>query len=211
MLSFLKSPCKGSNVRVKTQDAPGTLSDPIPIERGLRQGCPASPILLNIVIFDIFDGIEGLGFEVPGCVDMLDSRQPVRVPGQLLAHDAVGLAPPLDILDAMFARFSQWAEKKFRVMALGRHSDAFALREQADRWRLGGERAPIVYGCRYLLGELKNPYFSMRNIAGDGVKKSRRADEALDSVLGGRNIPINIRTSVLETCILPVLTYGCEV
>ena len=30
-------------------------------------------------------------------------------------------------------------------------------------------------------------------------------------MLGGRDIPINVRTSVLKTCILPVLTYGCEV
>jgi hypothetical protein len=51
----------------------------------------------------------------------------------------------------------------------------------------------------------------MQNIVGDRVNKSRRAVEALDSVLGGRDIPINVRTSVLRTCILPVLTYGCEV
>jgi hypothetical protein len=51
----------------------------------------------------------------------------------------------------------------------------------------------------------------MRNVVGDRVKKSRRAIEALESVLVGRDIPINVRTSVLKTCILPVLTYGCEV
>jgi hypothetical protein len=50
------------------------------------------------------------------------------------------------------------------------------------------------------------------NIAGPlAVKRSRRAVEALDSVLGGRDIPIHVRTSMLKTCILPVLTYGCEV
>jgi hypothetical protein len=51
-------------------------------------------------------------------------------------------------------------------MALGRHSDAVALREQAD------------------IG---------------------------NSVLGGRDIPVNVRALVLKTCILPVLTHGCEV
>jgi hypothetical protein len=49
------------------------------------------------------------------------------------------------------------------------------------------------------------------NIVGDRVKQCRRAVESLDSVLGGRDIPINVRTSVLKTCILPVLTYGCKV
>jgi biotin operon repressor len=48
----------------------------------------------------------------------------------------------------------------------------------------------------------------MRNIVGDRVEKSRRAVEALVSVLEGRGIPINVRTSMLMTRIVPVLTYG---
>jgi hypothetical protein len=96
------------------------------------------------------------------------------------------------------------------VMALGRLSDVVAVREQADRWHLGGERVPIVPEYRYL-GALINSDLSMRNIVGDRVKKSRRAIEALDSVLGGPGIHVNVRHSVLKTCILPVLTYGCEV
>jgi hypothetical protein len=51
---------------------------------------------------------EGLGCEVSGCVDMLDSRQPLRVPGQLFADNTVGLAPSLEILHDMFAHFSHW-------------------------------------------------------------------------------------------------------
>jgi hypothetical protein len=113
-LSFLKALSRDSNAQVKTDEDPCALSDPIPIERGLRQGCPSSLILFNIFINDIFDGIEGLGCVVPGCVGMLDSRQPLRVPGQLFADDyTVGLAPSLDNLDAMLAHFSQWAEDHY--------------------------------------------------------------------------------------------------
>jgi hypothetical protein len=107
VLSFLKALYRNSTVQVKIGEAPGILSDPIPRERGLRQGCPTSPILFNILINDILDGIEGLGCEVPGCVDMLDSKQPLRVPGQLFADDTVALAPSLHNLHAMFAHFSQ--------------------------------------------------------------------------------------------------------
>jgi hypothetical protein len=89
---------------------------------------------------------------------MLDSTQKLKVPGQLFADDTVGLAPSLDNLLAMFAHFSQWAEdhymgfgvKKCGVMALDHHSEVVALREQTDRWQLGGERVPIVYEYRYL-------------------------------------------------------------
>jgi hypothetical protein len=63
------------------------------------------------------------------------------------------------------------------------------------------------------LGALINSDLSLQNIiVGDMVLKSMRAVEALDFVLGGRDIPINVRTSVLiKSRIVPVLTYGCEV
>jgi hypothetical protein len=145
-LSFLEALYRDSIVQVKTGEAPGILSDPILIERELRQGCLTSPILFHILIHYVFDGIQGLGCEVAGCIDMLDSRQSLRVPGQLFADDTVGLALSLDNLHAIFVPFSQWSEdhcmgfgvKKCGVMALGRHSGEVVLREQDDRWQLGG-------------------------------------------------------------------------
>jgi hypothetical protein len=51
----------------------------------------------------------------------------------------------------------------------------------------------------------------MRNILGDKVEENRCAVEAPESVLGGRDILIDVRTSVVKPCLLPVLTYGCEI
>jgi hypothetical protein len=53
-LSFIKALYRDSTVQVKTGEAPGILSDPIPIGRGLRQGCPASPILFNLYVLMIY-------------------------------------------------------------------------------------------------------------------------------------------------------------
>ena len=61
------------------------------------------------------------------------------------ADDTVGFAPSLDNLHAICAHFPNgprttlWdSELKCGVMALGRHSDAVPLREQDERWQLGG-------------------------------------------------------------------------
>jgi hypothetical protein len=51
----------------------------------------------------------------------------------------------------------------------------------------------------------------MRNIVSGRFENSRRVVKVLDVVLGGRDMPINVRTSVLTTFIAPVLTYGREV
>jgi hypothetical protein len=94
---------------------------------------------------------------VPGCVDMLDSGQPLRVPGKLFADDTMGLAQSLDNLHAMFAPFSLWAEdhymgfafKKCGVMALGRHSDVVTLREEV--W--GMDSTSGVNGLQTILNQ----------------------------------------------------------
>jgi hypothetical protein len=95
MLSFiLKALYRDSIVQVKSGEAPGILSDTIHVHMGLRQGCSSTtPILFYIsenIVSDIVYLIEGLGCEVPCCVDVLDSRQLLRVPCQSFADDTVG-------------------------------------------------------------------------------------------------------------------------
>ena len=69
MLSFLRALYRDSAFRVGTGAAPGILSSPIFLCRGLRQGCPASPIQFNFLINDAFEGVDHLGCEVPGSLD----------------------------------------------------------------------------------------------------------------------------------------------
>ncbi|OMJ21473.1 LINE-1 retrotransposable element ORF2 protein, partial [Smittium culicis] len=58
------------------------VSNPSEYLCGVRQGCPASPILFDFFINDIFKGVRGV--RVPGLTS--------RIPGLLFADDAVLLA-----------------------------------------------------------------------------------------------------------------------
>ncbi|OMJ11556.1 LINE-1 reverse transcriptase-like protein [Smittium culicis] len=58
------------------------VSNPTEYLCGVRQGCPASPILFDFYINDIFKGVRGV--RVPGLTS--------RIPGLLFADDAVLLA-----------------------------------------------------------------------------------------------------------------------
>ncbi|OMJ18073.1 LINE-1 reverse transcriptase-like protein [Smittium culicis] len=67
---------------------------------GVRQGCPASPILFDLYINDIFSDV--LAVEVP--------ELPKRIPGLLFAHNAVVLDDSAQNLQILLDAISTWSE-----------------------------------------------------------------------------------------------------
>ncbi|OMJ09339.1 Transposon TX1 protein [Smittium culicis] len=67
---------------------------------GVRQGCPASPILFDLYINDIFSDV--LGVDVPGL--------PNHIPGLLFADDAVVLADSAENLQTSLDTISAWLD-----------------------------------------------------------------------------------------------------
>ncbi|MCO5577726.1 hypothetical protein L7F22_031558 [Adiantum nelumboides] len=62
-LRFFQALYRSSSVKVRHMEQ---LSDSIPVQRGVRQGCPASPCLFNVYINDILDADgETWGLEIP--------------------------------------------------------------------------------------------------------------------------------------------------
>ena len=87
MLNFVKALYASSAFRVRLD---GIDSAPIPLLRGLRQGCPMSPILFDVFINDLY-GKPGvprpMGVHVPGI-----PAEEGLVAGLLFADDVAGLA-----------------------------------------------------------------------------------------------------------------------
>ncbi|KAH6560858.1 hypothetical protein BASA60_000218 [Batrachochytrium salamandrivorans] len=61
------------------------LSDPFPVQRGVRQGCPLSGLLFNLFINDILDGVAPI--TVPGL-----SRDTNPIRGLMYADDVAVFA-----------------------------------------------------------------------------------------------------------------------
>ncbi|OMJ28440.1 hypothetical protein AYI69_g2085 [Smittium culicis] len=75
-------------------------SNPTEYLCGVRQGCPASPILLDFFINDIFKGVRGV--REPGLTS--------RIPGLLFADDAVLLAESSADLQAALDNITVWSD-----------------------------------------------------------------------------------------------------
>ncbi|KAH9269803.1 hypothetical protein BASA83_008120 [Batrachochytrium salamandrivorans] len=90
-LAFLKALYTSSSARAR---AGSLLSDPFPVQRGVRQGCPLSGLLFNLFINDILDGVApitvpGLSRDTTPSEDSsprLDNSLDIRLHGQLVSR-----------------------------------------------------------------------------------------------------------------------------
>jgi len=82
MLGFVRALYATSEIQVLVA---GERAPPITLERGLRQGCPASPILFDIFINDLYGRPDvrqnKWGVDIPGVPEM-EEREPVVIDGR---------------------------------------------------------------------------------------------------------------------------------
>ena len=97
-LQFLKNLYLTSKARASLN---GCLSEEFPINRGVRQGCPLSPILFNIFINDVLDKCRQYGVIVEG----------IKCCGGLFADDIVLIAPGKISLRKILNKVHEWAIK----------------------------------------------------------------------------------------------------
>ncbi|MCO5585636.1 hypothetical protein L7F22_039571 [Adiantum nelumboides] len=133
-LRFVKVLYSHSQVCIRVGDR---LSEPIKIERGVRQGCPGSPTLFNIFINDVINEAADFTVDIPGLTQ--------KIQGLLFADDLVLLADsPLELQNAL-DRLSTWAHSWGMKFGISKCQAAVSFEDLADlkkngSFTLGEER-----------------------------------------------------------------------
>ena len=220
-LKFLRALYQSSKAEVlvggppaSEDDCSSTTTSSFQLERGVRQGCPMSPVLFNLFANDILNGCERYGVVVPGIGPPVE-----RLPGLMFADDIVLLASTPIHLQKQLKRIGRWAERwemsfgtqKCGVMKVQR--DPSVLQQivpPVGGWRLHGEDIPVVNQYKYL-GMVLSHDLDINVIVDDRLAKTKRSLEAAGPFLKSQSIPTMARVMAVKAMILPVATFGGEV
>jgi Reverse transcriptase (RNA-dependent DNA polymerase) len=191
----------------------GASSTPGALQRGVRQGDPLSPLLFNIFIDDVLEGVRG--------VPVPTRTGDTQVRGLMFADDIVVFAPSPDELQETLDTVAQWAANwgmafnaaKCGIMALhsGEHCrGAPVTARRPGGWHLAGAPVPLVDGYKYL-GYWLTPDLSAQEAVQHRVAIATRLLYSLQPTLQQHSIPMPIRRLLVQAVLLPTLTYGSEV
>ena len=197
---FIKNLYLSSKAKVKVDNE---YSNSFNIMKGVRQGCPLSPILFNLFINDIFNGCNELGVPIDGNLCC----------GGLFADDIVLCAPTRTNLKKMLKMVNKWA--MYNKMTFGINKCAtMVVRPDSpqNRYRrdptfyLAGQPLPIT-DCYTYLGIPFDKSLSLKPIIKNLNNKVRKALFSVGGFLRNSRIPLPFKKSVINAFIISKVSY----
>ena len=171
-------------------------------ERGVRQGCPTSPMLFNLYINDILDDIEPVS--VPGL------REGLR--GLMFADDTVILAKSREDLVEKLKYIRFWMEDNAMEVNPGK-CGVLVVSAETTPWVpvvYNGEEIPVLDKYVYLGVEF-NRELDIYEMAKFRLKKGKEALGQLSSSLNNLRVPLEYKTMLVKSVLVPTLHYGTEI
>ncbi len=132
LIGFLKEVYRGNTTRVQMN---GIETDDIPINLGLKQGCPLSPLLFALYIQELSTELEESGEGVPAG----PPGEEVIIPGLLFADDLVLLADSEGSLQRMLDIVGDFAKRRKMTLSPEKSKVLISWRavDKKRKWKIG--------------------------------------------------------------------------
>ena len=202
MISFIKRMYENTFMRVRVGDS---VSESFKYERGVRQGCPTSPLLFNLYINDILDDINPV--PIPGLE--------LGLRGLMFADDTVIIADSRHDLVSKLESIKQWMidnamevnPSKCGIMSI---PIGTINSTNIEPVLYNGEVIPIVDKYVYLGVEFNNK-LDMEEMSKHRLDKGKQALGRVVKTLVNPNVPLGYRLMLIKSIIIPTLHYGAEI
>lgn len=227
---FVAALYEDSMVAVHNED--GSVSPPFKLMKGLRQGCPLSPLLFLIIINDLFDNCRSLGATIPistGGLEFYTTNGILfRIPGFLFADDCVIIADNAGNLYSMKVAVGLWAQKhelQFKAekcaaimftIRLGLGCQDVSAFNDKTLWSLGADPEnysvgdiplPTPEGYTYL-GIYLTYCLSLRAIVDARLAMGQQRLATMMPAIKNSEIPVPDRIQLLKASVFSTTLFG---
>jgi len=192
----------------------GHMSARFPLERGVAQGCPMSPLLYAIFIDSVLDDLHTESSD--DGVPVGDEAWARSLVGHLYADDlgtfATSAAGQQRMLNVVRAHSLRWGwdlnTVKTVIVTFG---DAAALAAAADDVFLWGDQVLRIASAAKYLGLMFRADGRWQDQEDAAAKKCLAAFYAWAPALSSRRLPVALKRDFINTRIVPTATYATEV
>ncbi|OMJ18368.1 RNA-directed DNA polymerase from mobile element jockey, partial [Smittium culicis] len=175
------------------------VSNPTEYLFGVRQGCPASPILFDFYINDIFKSVRGV--RVPGLTSC--------IPGLLFADDTVLLAESSDELQDALNTITEWLDNWEMAVNASKCGIMSISGELTTDMTLQGQKVDFTDQYTYL-GYIMNSKWDVSGTIKNNENKVRKAVYAAYSFLRRSDVFTALKIKFINSVLMPVGCYGGE-
>ena len=204
-LNLVKDIYKKTNCAVKVKDSTTNFFN---YTKGVRQGCPLSPILFNMYIDDIFETVNK------------NNESDISLGGRdkynalMYADDLIILSDSEEGLQRQINKISGYCKKwkldinikKTKVMVFNRGNKLLKSEVRYENKIL--ESVKVI---KYLGFTLSAKNCSLAPTIDDLSIRANRAVFALNNKMKISNLPTKLALKVFQSQIMPILLYGAEV
>ncbi|OMJ19441.1 RNA-directed DNA polymerase from mobile element jockey, partial [Smittium culicis] len=196
LLNIIKGMYEAPKIAVRVGNEVSNLTEYL---CGVRKGCPASPILFNFFINDIFKGVRGL--RVPGLTS--------RIPGLLFADDTVLLVESSADLQAALDTITEWSDTWEMAVNASKCGIMTISGELTTDMTLQGQKVNSTDQYTYLV-YIMNSKWDVSGTIKNNKSKVRKAVYAAYSFLRRSDVLTALKIKFINSVLMPIGCYGGE-